>query len=34
MGEHKSGFWSKLGVWTAFGVMGVAALALFKSFVG
>lgn len=32
MGEHKSGLWSKLGVWTAFAVMAVAAVALLLSF--
>ena len=32
MGEHKSGGWSKLGLWTAFGVMGVFAIALLTSF--
>ena len=34
MGEHKSGIWSKLGLWAAFAVMTLAVLALFKSFVG
>ncbi len=33
MGEHKSGMWSKLGLWTAFVVMGVFAVALLSSFV-
>ena len=33
MGEYKSGFWSKLGLWTAFIVMGVFALLLLKSFI-
>lgn len=33
MGEHKSGVWSKLGVWTAFLVMAVAAVALLISLV-
>ncbi len=32
MGEHKSGLWSKLGLWIAFGVMGVFAVALLLSF--
>lgn len=31
MGVHKSGFWSNLGLWAAFIVMAVAALALLKS---
>jgi hypothetical protein len=31
MGEYRSGLWSKLGVWTAFGVMGVFAIALLGS---
>jgi Mn2+/Fe2+ NRAMP family transporter len=31
MGEHKSGFWSKAGLWTAFVVMLLAALALLKA---
>jgi NRAMP (natural resistance-associated macrophage protein)-like metal ion transporter len=31
MGEYKSGFWSKLGLWTAFGVMLLAAIALIKT---
>jgi NRAMP (natural resistance-associated macrophage protein)-like metal ion transporter len=34
LGEHKSGIASKLGLWTAFGVMGVFALALIYSFIG
>lgn len=33
MGEHKSGAWSKLGVWTAFVVMGAFAVALLTSFI-
>lgn len=33
MGEHKSGIWSKLGLWIAFGVMGVFAVALLLSFI-
>ncbi|MDD2656686.1 MAG: divalent metal cation transporter [Patescibacteria group bacterium] len=33
MGEHKSGRWSKLGLWTAFAVMGVFAIALLSSFI-
>ncbi len=33
MGEHKSGSWSKLGLWVAFAVMGVFAIALLSSFV-
>jgi NRAMP (natural resistance-associated macrophage protein)-like metal ion transporter len=33
MGEHKSGIWSKLGLWIAFSVMGVFAIALLVSFV-
>jgi NRAMP (natural resistance-associated macrophage protein)-like metal ion transporter len=33
MGEHKSGPWSRLGVWTAFAVMLAAALALIKSMI-
>lgn len=33
MGEHKSGFWSKVGLWSAFGVMGVFAIALLTSFI-
>jgi NRAMP (natural resistance-associated macrophage protein)-like metal ion transporter len=32
MGEHKSGPWSKLGLWIAFTVMGVFAVALLLSF--
>ena len=32
MGEHKSGVWSKLGLWTAFLVMGIFAVALLLSF--
>ncbi|MCX6747452.1 MAG: divalent metal cation transporter, partial [Candidatus Nomurabacteria bacterium] len=32
MGEHTSGIFSRLGLWTAFGVMGVFALALLGSF--
>lgn len=32
MGEYKSGIWSKLGLWTAFVVMGVFAIALLTSF--
>lgn len=32
MGEHKSGVWSKLGLWIAFAVMGVFAIALLLSF--
>jgi Mn2+/Fe2+ NRAMP family transporter len=32
MAEHKSGLVSQLGLWTAFGVMGVFALALLVSF--
>jgi len=32
MGVYKSGRWSKLGLWTAFGVMGVFAIALLSSF--
>lgn len=31
MGEHKSGPWSKLGLWIAFGVMGVFGAALLTS---
>lgn len=33
MGEHKSGFWSKLGLWTAFVVMAIFAFALLSSFI-
>jgi NRAMP (natural resistance-associated macrophage protein)-like metal ion transporter len=33
MGEYKSRFWSKLGLWTAFVVMGVFAVLLLKSFI-
>ncbi|MEK7202211.1 MAG: divalent metal cation transporter [Patescibacteria group bacterium] len=33
MGEHKSGVWSKLGLWIAFTVMGVFAVALLLSFI-
>jgi NRAMP (natural resistance-associated macrophage protein)-like metal ion transporter len=33
MGEHKSGIWSKLGVWTAFVVMAVFGAALIVSVV-
>ena len=33
MGEHRSKWLSKLGLWTAFGVMGAAAVALLLSFV-
>jgi NRAMP (natural resistance-associated macrophage protein)-like metal ion transporter len=32
MGENKSGMWSKLGLWIAFVVMGVFAIALLSSF--
>jgi Mn2+/Fe2+ NRAMP family transporter len=32
MGEHKSGWASKLGLWTAFGVMSIFAIALLVSF--
>jgi NRAMP (natural resistance-associated macrophage protein)-like metal ion transporter len=32
MGNHRSRLWSKLGLWTAFGVMGLAAMALLISF--
>jgi len=32
MGEHKSGMWSKLGLWIAFIVMGIFAIALLASF--
>jgi NRAMP (natural resistance-associated macrophage protein)-like metal ion transporter len=31
MGEYKSRFWSKLGLWVAFAVMGVLALLLLKA---
>jgi NRAMP (natural resistance-associated macrophage protein)-like metal ion transporter len=31
MGERKSGFWSKLGLWIAFSVMAAAAIALLVS---
>jgi NRAMP (natural resistance-associated macrophage protein)-like metal ion transporter len=31
MGEHKSGAWSKFGLWTAFAVMAAAAIALMTS---
>lgn len=31
MGEHTSRFWSKLGLWIAFGVMAAAAIALLVS---
>jgi Mn2+/Fe2+ NRAMP family transporter len=31
MGEYRSGWLSKLGVWATFGVMGVAAIALLHS---
>ncbi|MDB5179755.1 MAG: Natural resistance-associated macrophage protein [Candidatus Saccharibacteria bacterium] len=33
MGDYKSGFWSKLGLWAAFAVMGIFALLLLKSFI-
>jgi NRAMP (natural resistance-associated macrophage protein)-like metal ion transporter len=33
MGEYKSKFWSKLGLWVAFGVMGVFAILLLGSFI-
>lgn len=33
MGEYRSGVWSKLGLWTAFVVMGVFAVALLTSFI-
>jgi NRAMP (natural resistance-associated macrophage protein)-like metal ion transporter len=33
MGEYKSGVWSKLGLWTAFVVMGIFAVALLGSLV-
>jgi NRAMP (natural resistance-associated macrophage protein)-like metal ion transporter len=32
MGSYKNGFWSKLGLWVAFGIMGIAAIALILSF--
>jgi NRAMP (natural resistance-associated macrophage protein)-like metal ion transporter len=32
MGDYKSGVWSNLGLWVALGVMAVAAVALFTSF--
>lgn len=32
MGEHASGIWSKLGLWIAFSLMGVFAIALLLSF--
>jgi NRAMP (natural resistance-associated macrophage protein)-like metal ion transporter len=32
MGEYASGWWSKLGLWTTFGVMTLAALGLMWSF--
>lgn len=32
MGEHKSGVWSKLGLWIAFAVMAIFAVALLTSF--
>ncbi len=32
MGDHKSGWFSKLGLWTAFVVMAVFAIALLLSF--
>jgi NRAMP (natural resistance-associated macrophage protein)-like metal ion transporter len=31
MGTYRSRFWSKLGLWTAFGIMGLAAIALLVS---
>jgi Mn2+/Fe2+ NRAMP family transporter len=34
MGEHKSGWFSKFGLWAAFLVMAAAAVALLWSFVG
>jgi len=33
MGTYRSRFWSKLGLWTAFGVMAVAAIALLISII-
>lgn len=33
MGEHKSGIWSKLGLWIAFSVMSIFAVALLISFI-
>jgi len=33
MGEHKSGPWSSLGLWIAFGVMALAAIALLISLI-
>ena len=33
MGEHKSGIWSKLGLWIAFAVMALFAIALIISFI-
>jgi hypothetical protein len=33
MGEYKSGRWSRAGLWTAFVVMGVFAIALLTSFI-
>ncbi|HEY8886794.1 MAG TPA: divalent metal cation transporter [Candidatus Microsaccharimonas sp.] len=33
MGDYRSKFWSKLGLWAAFAVMGIFALLLLKSFI-
>lgn len=33
MGEHKSGKWSKLGLWVAFSVMGIFAVLLLKTII-
>lgn len=33
MGEYKSGRWSRIGLWTAFVVMGIFAIALLTSFI-
>ena len=33
MGDHTSGLWSQIGLWAAFGVMGIAAIALLLSLI-
>lgn len=33
MGDHKNSIWSKIGLWTAFGVVTIAATALLISFI-
>jgi len=33
MGDHKNGIWSKIGLWSAFGVVTIAATALLVSYI-